>query len=130
MFKWSFNFIRRYECVLKYHGGLTYEDEAAWATKSHLKWGFVFAIISSLLGFIHPLFLLSYIASFLCHSLLMEIWFQYNKEKNKYLWNVMAQIIERGIWHLFLMPLPIAVLFLTLVFKCTLFYRVFGLSIL
>lgn len=130
MFKWSFNFIRRFECVAKYHGNhspsYTYEAPIAWATRSHLKWGFAFALATGLSGFLHPLFLLSYIVSFLCFSPLMEIWFQYYKEKTKTLDLVVAQIIERGIWHLFLLPLPIAVLVVTLVFKCTLYHAIWG----
>ena len=111
-----FRFISRYECVQLYWDNLTFEEDRAHATRNHINWALFLSVLTSLTGFIHPWFLFLYLIAFLCHSPLMELWFQYYKEKNKFVWNVMAQMIERGIVFLFFLPLPITILVVTLVF--------------
>lgn len=114
MGKIIFNFIRKFECVIKYQGeSKKWEDDNAWDARSHINWAIVHAVWTSLLGFIHPGFLGLYPILFLLHSPLTELVFQYDKEKGQLLWRIMAQIIERGAAFGFLLPLPIAVLIIT-----------------
>lgn len=114
-FKFLNNFIRRYECVQNYQGSpYDWNANSSWATRSHINGSVLYAFLTAMSGFIHPLFLLSYIVAFLCHSPLMELWFQYYKEKDKYVWNVVAQMFERGVGFAFLLPLPIGILIMGL----------------
>lgn len=110
MFKLILKLIQRYECVIIYQGPVDW-DSSDWSTKLHIQISFWLALGTSLLGFIHPWFLTLYVLAFLLMSPLMELCFQYHKEKDKPLHNVMAQMIERGFAFLLLLPIPIGILY-------------------
>lgn len=116
MFKFLNDFLRKhYECVVDYQGeDFKWDAPQSWATRSHVNSSVGLATVTALTGIIHPLFLFSYLVVFLLYSPLMELWFQYYKEKNKNVWNVVAQILERGVGFAFLLPLSTTILILGL----------------
>ena len=113
MFKFAFNFLRRFECINRYQGPVDWST-ADKSTKTHINTSFIMALIATPLGFIHPLFMLVYLVAFLCYSPIMELAFQYHKEKDKRVWNIMAQMFERGIGFAFCLPLWVGVLIASL----------------
>ena len=97
-FKYINDTIRKYECVKEYQGEpFDWHAAGSWATRSHVITSTLLALLSPLGGLVWPeLAPIGYYLAFLIYSPFMELWFQYEKEKNKPLWDVMAQMIERG----------------------------------
>ena len=108
MYKWIFKFIQRWECVKKYEGGRLWSAPGTWDARSHIKWGCWLAWMTIPLTLVHPLFVHAYLIAFICHSPGCELVWQYHKEMDKPLHNVMAQMIERGFSFVLFLPLWIA----------------------
>ena len=91
-----FSFIREFSFVRSYQGKLNHYSYAAVSTKQHITRSFWMAVLLPLLGFYSVWLLWIYVIAFFLYAPLMEMWFQYKKEKSTPLSNILAQIFERG----------------------------------